>query len=271
MAWYAYCVTEKQAFPELLRHRKPIPLAEAHGIHGNQVFLYPAGDFAVLVSQYLPCEDAASPSCAKAHFKVVADCFANATVLPFRFGTVFAGDEALRRTIRSNSRTFAADLAFLTGKVEMHIRMTLDDCCRDQWTGPQPVESSVGREYLTNLRQTAARSRERSTLARTITTQMHRMFAPLAEEASCRLENGKMQLVLSHLIERRSLQRYVNKFHSTRLMMQSCEMHLSGPLPPYHFIHNNPSRPAVAASANPALLAATASAPPLSASTPLSA
>ena len=26
MAWYAYCIGEKQAFPELARHRKPVPL-----------------------------------------------------------------------------------------------------------------------------------------------------------------------------------------------------------------------------------------------------
>jgi hypothetical protein len=26
MAWYAYCIGDKQAFPELARHRKPIPL-----------------------------------------------------------------------------------------------------------------------------------------------------------------------------------------------------------------------------------------------------
>ena len=29
MAWYAYCITEKQAFPELIRHRKPIPMEAA--------------------------------------------------------------------------------------------------------------------------------------------------------------------------------------------------------------------------------------------------
>ena len=51
MAWYAYCITEKLAFPEILRHRKPIPLEAVAGIAGNQVFLYPASDLAVIVSE----------------------------------------------------------------------------------------------------------------------------------------------------------------------------------------------------------------------------
>ena len=42
MAWYAYCIGEKQAFPELARHRKPVPLESTLGVSGNQVFLYPA-------------------------------------------------------------------------------------------------------------------------------------------------------------------------------------------------------------------------------------
>ena len=50
MAWYAYCIGEKQAFPELARHRKPIPMESVLGVSGNQVFLYPASDLAVVVS-----------------------------------------------------------------------------------------------------------------------------------------------------------------------------------------------------------------------------
>ena len=56
MAWYAYCIGEKQAFPELARHRKPVPLESVHGVSGNQVFLYPASDLAVIVSEHNPAE-----------------------------------------------------------------------------------------------------------------------------------------------------------------------------------------------------------------------
>ena len=74
MAWYAYCVTEKQTFPELLRHRKPVPLPHVTGIEGNQVFLYPASDLAVVVSEYIPSENSSSRH-AKDHARVIAACF----------------------------------------------------------------------------------------------------------------------------------------------------------------------------------------------------
>src|ERR1700745_2107875 len=57
MAWYAYCISEKQAFPELARHRKPVPMQALTGISGNQIFLYPASDLAVIVSEHNPQEN----------------------------------------------------------------------------------------------------------------------------------------------------------------------------------------------------------------------
>ena len=237
MAWYAYCVTEKQAFPALLRHRKPIPLEAVSGVHGNQVFLYPASDLAVLVTEHIPTQTS-SQKAALDHARVIADCFKLSTVLPFRFGTVFANDEALRRSVRSNQRSFQSSLAQLHGKTEMHIKVTVDDCCREQLGRAFPVDNTAGRAYLSNLRETASRQRERQTLARTLSMQMNRMFAPLEEELSCRrLESGKMQLDVSHLIETRLVERYHNKFATAKQLMRDCQLQLSGPWPPYHFVH----------------------------------
>ena len=67
---------------------------------------------------------------------------------------------------------------------------------------------------------------------------MHRLFAPLDEEVSCRLtETGKMVLDIAHLIDRKYVERYQNKFTTTCAMMRDCQMQVSGPWPPYHFVH----------------------------------
>jgi len=67
---------------------------------------------------------------------------------------------------------------------------------------------------------------------------MHRLFAPLDEEVSCRLtESGKMVLDIAHLIDRKCVERYHNKFTSTSAAMRDCQMQVSGPWPPYHFVH----------------------------------
>lgn len=239
MAWYAYCITERQAFPELLRHRKPIPMESVTGIQGNQIFLYPASDLAVIVSEYSSSETL-NQQAGVEHARVIADCFKNSTVLPFRFGTVFADDEALRRSIRSNQRQFLTNIERLRGKAEMHLKVVLDDCCKEQARryAPVPVVHAVGKAYLSNLRENAALQRERQTKARAITVQMHRMFAPLAEEVTCRrTEPGKMLLDIAHLIDSAHVERYLNKYSSTSLLMKDCHMQLSGPWPPYHFVH----------------------------------
>ncbi len=237
MAWYAYCVTEKSAFPELLHHRKPVPLPQVTGINGNQAFLYSASDLAVVVSEHAPSDTPPSQQ-AKDHARVVAACFASATVLPFRFGTVFANDELLRRSVRANQRQFLANLLLLHGKSEMHMKVTIEDAGREQ--GREDAHLGPGgRTHLSDLRESASRQRERQTRARSLSVQLHRMFAPLAEELSCRrLEGGKMQLDVSHLIPSRLVERYTNKFALVRDQLPGCRMQLSGPWPPYHFVQN---------------------------------
>jgi hypothetical protein len=236
MAWYAYCIGEKLAFPELARHRKPVPLESVLGVSGNQVFLYPASDLAIIVSEHNPAETLNQKSGVD-HARVIADCFQHSTVLPFRFGTVFNDDEALRKSIRTNQRQFLGNIDMLRGKTEMHLKIIVDGICDRETNRHQPV-GGAGQQYLTSLRESAGRTRERQTRARAVSFQMHRLFLPLDEEVSCRLtESGKMVLDIAHLIDRKYVERYQSKFATTSATMRECQMQLSGPWPPYHFVH----------------------------------
>ena len=99
----------------------------------------------------------------------------------------------------------------------------------------RPREPS--REYFANLRENAGRQRERQTRARAVSFQMHRLFMPLDEEVSCRLtESGKMVLDIAHLIDRKCVEKYLSKFSAASSAMRECQMQLSGPWPPYHFV-----------------------------------
>ncbi len=250
MAWYAYCIGEKQAFPALERHRKPVPLESVFGVSGNQVFLYPASDLAVVVSEHHP-QDALNQKSGVDHARVVADCFRHSTVLPFRFGTVFHDDDMLRKSIRSNQRQFLGNIDKLRGKTEMHLKIFVDDCCGREVESKLAAEN-VGQAYLSHLRESASRTRERQTRARAVSFQMHRLFQPLDEEVSCRLlDNGKMLLDIAHLIDRKSVERYQNKFATTSAMIRECQLQVSGPWPPYHFVHRL-TRAAAHATAAPA-------------------
>jgi len=222
MAWYAYCIAERNAFPELCRHRRPMPLTGVNGLFGNQTFLFPASDLAVIVSEHT-AEDAArmDQNTLKDHARVIADCFKLSTVLPFRFGTTFPDDDSLRRSVRSNQR---------------HFKVLVDDTC----PGVSARDMTVGQQYLTSLRESAMRQRERQSKARALSVQMHRMFLPIAEEITCkRTDSGKMLLDIAHLIDNKTVERYQNKYSSATQELKECSMQLSGPWPPYHFVQRH--------------------------------
>ena len=238
MAWYAYCIAERQSFPDLARHRRPMPLSGVTGLFGNQTFLFPTGDLAVIVSEH-NAEDAErlsveTSAAARDHARTIADCFKLSTVLPFRFSTCFADDDALRRTVRSNQRHFQANVERLRGKAEMHLKVLVDDTC----PGNSARNMTVGHAYLQSLRESASRQRERQSKARALSVQMHRMFLPIEEEITCkRMDSGKMLLDIAHLIDGKTVERYQNKYSSATVSMKDCRMQLSGPWPPYHFVH----------------------------------
>jgi hypothetical protein len=206
-----------------------------HGIFGNQIFFFPAGDLAVIVSEHQPGDsERLTQTEAREHARVVGECFHHSTVLPFRFGTTFEDDDVLRRSVRSNQRHFLGNMARLRGKAEMHLKVLVDD------TSPGNVERALtaGQEYLSSLRQSACRQRERQSRARALSLQMHRMFLPLAEEVTCkRMESGKMLIDIAHLIDHKTVARYQNKYSTASQELKECHMQLSGPWPPYHFVH----------------------------------
>ena len=212
-----------------------MPLTGVSGLFGNQTFLFPASDLAVVVSEHLPEDSARMDQAAQRdHARVIAECFRHSTVLPFRFGTSFTDDDALRRSVRSNHRHFIANVERLRGKAEMHLKVMVDDIC----PGNAPMDMTVGQHYLSSLREQAARQRERQSKARALSIQMHRMFLPIAEEITCkRMESGKMLLDIAHLIDNKTVERYQNKYSSATQELKECRMQLSGPWPPYHFVH----------------------------------
>jgi len=235
MAWYAYCITEQQAFQGSVRARRPFPIEKLFGVGGAQVLGYPSGEFAVVVSEYVR-NGSLDERAVLEHAKVVSECFRNTTVLPFRFGTVFDGDEALRRAVRSNRRIFLESVANLRGKSEMHLKLTVRD---GSALGAlfAPLPPVAGNEYLTQLRQRASREREAQTKARAISVQVHKLFNPLQEEVCCKkVDSGGLLIDIAHLIDSAAVPKYQNRYHAAMRQLKDCEVVVSGPWPPYHFM-----------------------------------
>jgi len=236
MAWYAYCLTELQSLNGT-RARRPFLLEGIQGVNGASVMSYPSGEFAVVVSEFDRASEKLEDKAVLEHARVVSVCFRSGTVLPFRFGTIFDTDEALRQAVRGNRRAFGQSVARLRGKSEMHLKLVVrDGSLRDALTDVQ-LPDTVGGEYLMKLREKASKDRERQTKARALSVQVHKMFNPLEEEISCKRVNTDGMLIdIAHLIDSKAVEKYQNRYSSAAKQLKNCELSVSGPWPPYHFL-----------------------------------
>ncbi len=239
MAWYAYCLTELQALSNGIRTRRPFLLDGIQGVNGAPVLSYPSGEFAVVVSEYDRTLEAGrlDEKFVLEHARVVSVCFRSGTVLPFRFGTIFDSDEALRQAVRANRRTLGLSVARLRGKAEMHLKVLVREGSLHPAIADVQVPDTVGGEYLIKLREKASKDRERQTKARALSVQVHKMFNPLEEEVSCkRVNTDGMVIDIAHLIDSKSIEKYQNRYSSAAKQLKNCEIAISGPWPPYHFL-----------------------------------
>jgi hypothetical protein len=237
MAWYAYCLTEHQTLPNGVRARRPFVLEGVQGVNGAPVMSYPSGEFAVIVSEYDRASSKLDEKSVLEHARVVSQSFRTATVLPFRFGTIFDTEDAIRQAVRANRRTFCESVARLRGKAEMRIKLVVRDGSLREAMEEIVLPDTVGREYLAKLREKASRDRERQTKARALSVQVHKLFNPLEEEISCKkvCADG-MLLDIAHLIDNKSIEKYQNRYSTAAKQLKNCELVVSGPWPPYHFL-----------------------------------
>ena len=234
MAWYAYCITEQQGLLSGTRARRPFAIENLQGVNGASVFACPSGEFAVIVSDYSADETLTQQSMID-HAHVVSECFRTLTVLPFRFGTIFDSDDALRRAVKANRKAFVESVTRLRGKAEMHFKLLLKDGVLEEALADPPI--GVGGEYLRQLREQATRSRERQTKARALSMQVHKLFSPLEEDVICkRTGSGGMMIDFAHLIDSTSIAKYQNRYSAATRHFKDCQISITGPWPPYHFM-----------------------------------
>ncbi len=234
MAWYAYCITEQAGLQAGGRARRPFALENLKGVNEAPVFAYPSGEFAVIVSEHQPATPLSQQSIFE-HSRVISDCFRTVTVLPFRFGTIFDSDEALRRAVRANRKAFTESVSHLRGKAEMHVKIVVKDGAVAEAISEMP--KGVGGEYLRKLRDRASRERERQTKARALSMQVHKLFCPLEEDVVCkRTDSGNMHIDFAHLIESSTIAKYQNRYSAATRHFKDCQVTITGPWPPYHFM-----------------------------------
>jgi len=100
---------------------------KAEGIEAAPVRLVGRPDLGALVSD-LDADALSAPKAVRAHWRVLEEASANATVVPARFGMVLADDDAVRtELLEVNEPALAALLQELAGKVQLTVKGEYDE------------------------------------------------------------------------------------------------------------------------------------------------
>jgi hypothetical protein len=156
-----------------------------------------------------------------AHERVVERIMADRAVLPMRFGSKLADDDALREVLAARQQEFLATLDRVRGRVEVSVR-----AMQPLGAPRSPPVTTSGREYLeAKLRN----GREVATLDEPL--------ASLAVEVSRQRSRAPEELLrASYLIEEAVLARFRGTVERLQRMHPTVAILCTGPWPPYSFV-----------------------------------
>jgi Gas vesicle synthesis protein GvpL/GvpF len=159
----------------------------------------------------------ATPEALWAHEHVVEQLMADRAVLPLRYGSRVADEDALREVLVSGRDEYAAALARVSGRVELGVRALARE------REPAPVAAS-GRDYV------LARLRGEGEAA-----ALHAPLAALAADA--RMLSGRPDELLrgAYLVERPEVDRFRAAVERLQTAHPEAAILCTGPWPPYSF------------------------------------
>lgn len=178
------------------------------------------------------------------HFTGVPEA---AAVLPLKLFTLFSSGERALAHVRDNRERIGRSLGRVAGRIEWGVRVRLDDARAREVLAREmngEMKPSAGTAFLLRkkLEQDAARE-----LAARLRAEMDETFAELAEGAAESLrrepaaspeEGGRLLLDAAFLVpagKAGDFEALVERC-AARLAPRACEVTLTGPWPPYHFI-----------------------------------
>ena len=168
------------------------------------------------------------------HERVVERIMADRAVLPMRFGTKLADDDALREVLSVRQAEFLATLDRVRGRVEVGVRAMQPagvlSGAGDLSANPAPPAATSGREYLeAKLRNGRRVEREAAAL--------HEPLASLAVQFKIQPARAAEELLRSsYLIETASLARFRGTVERLQRTHREVAILCTGPWPPYSFV-----------------------------------
>ena len=242
MAIYTYCLLRKSADGSIPSLR---------GIDGRPVFPLRCEKYTMLVSR-LERDFVFTARSIVEHGQVISRIFENRTVLPMRFGTFFRSEKQVIDLVRENRHDLVEAFCRLRGKAEMRVKLLLgfgEPPMERKMSGVRkPPRRSLGSEEFVPQADGEPLDPQCRELASQLAVRLKEMFRPLDQQVSCRrLEGSQLLVDCAHLIETDQVTAYQKLCGQASTQVKDCDMRVTGPWPPYHFLPNAVRMPAPSA------------------------
>lgn len=211
---YVYAVTEGAA---------GLAAGNVVGLADGEVRIVSIPGLAAIVSDHPGGLDSPSEDDLWAHERVVERVMADRSVLPMRFGSLLADDEAVSALLTTRRAEFTSGLRRVAGAIELGVRVA--------WHpgGAAPGDSTSGSAYLQSLVDQRRR-------ARALAERIDAPLARLARDSRQRLLlTDNLPLSGAYLVDRERLDAFKTEVAALDEQIGQAEIMCTGPWPPYSF------------------------------------
>ncbi|MEV4319437.1 GvpL/GvpF family gas vesicle protein [Actinocrispum sp. NPDC049592] len=169
-------------------------------------------------------EDSPLATLAREHDAVVRAVFERAPVLPLRFGTIVAGEQAAHQLLDTRHNELLERLALVAGHREWGVRV------RYEPPAEEPVEGLSGTDYLRMRQQTLAGGTEVTQAAKSL----HTKLSQHASDVTCH-DDTVLDAAYLVAVEQEDAFRTEAAALTAHLVDLGATVHATGPWPPYSF------------------------------------
>ena len=196
--------------------RAELPPPAGRGLADAPLEARAEGELVAVFSRHAQAVGDPEPAALWAHEQVVERLMAERTVVPVRFGSTVADDEALGRLLVERREPFAAAIARLRGRVELGVRVR----------GEAAAAARSGRGHLAGKLQDSRRA-----------VALHEPLAGLACEAVRQPERDAGELLRgAYLVDRAGVERFCGGVRHLQDAHPDIAILCTGPWPAYSFV-----------------------------------
>jgi hypothetical protein len=227
---YVYCLARPGKSQRKESHALP------PGLDGTKIHNVSFRGISVLISDMDPNRIADSIQNATAHQKVVdAALRLTKSVIPCRFGTLFADNGSILRFIEENYAPLDAKLSELEGKIEVSVQAIFHT-----QVNPDPISSrqgDTGRSYLLRKKEQSDAVRELEEEADRLSRDINQALSPLWSDVKAHKRSARESLLLNicYLLAQQNLPALKLAYQEFRDRNPELKLLYTGPWAPYSF------------------------------------